>query len=92
MTGELKNLMRTNNPGIIVSMLGMGRMSVCNELLMKSLKVNGVPLIEAPTSWEYFKWKLEYDSERTYPDEDYYKLPPKIDQKSGMIFPLYIRF
>ena len=23
---------------------------------------------------EYFKWKLEYDSERTYPDKDYSKL------------------
>tara|TARA_R100000353_G_scaffold175981_2_gene148126 strand:+ start:44 stop:1723 length:1680 start_codon:yes stop_codon:yes gene_type:complete len=66
--------LRTNNPGIIVSMMGFGRMSVCNELLMKSSKVGGIPLIDAPTSWEYFKWKLEYDSERTYPDKDYSKL------------------
>ncbi|CAM1370594.1 conserved hypothetical protein [Tenacibaculum litopenaei] len=66
--------LRTNNPGIIVSMMGFGRMSVCNELLMKSSKVGGIPLIDAPTSWEYFKWKLEYDSERTYPEKDYTKL------------------
>jgi hypothetical protein len=66
--------LRTNNPGIIVSMMGFGRMSVCNELLMKSSKVGGIPLIDAPTSWEYFKWKLEYDSERTYPEQDYSKL------------------
>ncbi|WP_417887974.1 hypothetical protein [Zunongwangia sp.] len=66
--------MSTNNPGILVSMMGFGRMSVCNELLLKSSKVGGIPLIDAPTSWEYFKWKLEYDSERTYPDKDYSKL------------------
>ena len=66
--------MQTDNPGLIVSLLGVGRMSVCNELLIKSTKVGGVPLIEAPTSWEYFKWKLEYDSERTYPNQDYSKL------------------
>ncbi|WP_322969445.1 hypothetical protein [Faecalibacter sp. LW9] len=65
---------RTDNPGIIVSMMGFGRMSVCNELLVKSTKVGGFPLIDAPTSWEYFKWKLEYDSERTYPDLDFTRM------------------
>lgn len=72
--GETAKAMQTDNPGLIVSLLGVGRMSVCNELLIKSTKVGGVPLIEAPTSWEYFKWKLEYDSERTYPNQDYSKL------------------
>ncbi len=74
MNGQAKQLMGTNNPGIIVSMLGLGRMSVCNELLIKSTKIGGVPLIDAPTSWEYFKWKLEYDSERTHPTKDFSKL------------------
>jgi hypothetical protein len=74
MSGQSKQLMGTDNPGIIVSMLGLGRMGVCNELLMKSLLVNGVPLIDAPTSWEYFKWKLEYDSERAFPNLDFDKL------------------
>ncbi|QNS41710.1 hypothetical protein H0S70_01570 [Chryseobacterium manosquense] len=65
-TGQSGQLMQTNNPGIIVSMLGLGRMSVSNELLFKSAKVGGgVPLIDAPTSWQYFKWKLEYDGDRT---------------------------
>lgn len=72
--GESMRAMQTNNPGIIVSMMGLGRMSVCNELLAKATKVGGFPLIDAPTSWEYFKWKLEYDSERTYPDKDYQKM------------------
>ncbi len=70
MSGQSKQLMGTDNPGTIVSMLGLGRMSQCNELLMKSLLVNGVPLIDAPTSWEYFKWKLEYDSERAFPNRN----------------------
>lgn len=73
-SGQSKQLMATDNPGIIVSMLGLGRMGVCNELLMKSLIVNGVPLIDAPTSWEYFKWKLEYDSERSFPNQNFDKL------------------
>jgi hypothetical protein len=74
MESDSAKAMRTDNPGLIVSMMGFGRMSVCNELLMKSSKVGGIPLIDAPTSWEYFKWKLEYDSERTYPEKDYSKL------------------
>lgn len=71
MEGDSKLLMGTRNPGLIVSMQGIGRMGVCNELLMKSAKVGGVPLIDAQTSWEYFKWKLEYDSERTNPNRDF---------------------
>ncbi len=72
--GQSGQLLGTKNPGIIVSLLGAGRMSVCNELLIKSLKVHGVPLIDAPTSWEYFKWKLEYDTERAFPNRDFGKL------------------
>jgi hypothetical protein len=65
---------RTTNPGIIVAMNGYGRMGVCNELLVKSTKIGGIPLIDAPTSWEFFKWKLEYDSERTYPNKTHSQL------------------
>lgn len=72
--GQSAQLMGTEHPGIIVSLLGAGRMGVCNELLIKSLKVHGVPLIDAPTSWEYFKWKLEYDTERAFPNRDFGKL------------------
>jgi hypothetical protein len=72
--GESLISTQTKSPGLIVSMTGFGRMGVCNEILIKSAKVRGVPLIDAPTSWEYFKWKLEYDSERTYPNQDYTKM------------------
>ena len=74
MESDSAKAMRIDNPGVLVSMMGFGRMSVCNELLIKSTKVGGIPLIDAPTSWEYFKWKLEYDSERTYPEKDFTKL------------------
>ncbi|MBK6983727.1 MAG: hypothetical protein IPH32_02715 [Bacteroidetes bacterium] len=74
MVSDTAKALRTDNPGIIVSMMGFGRMSVCNELLIKSSKVGGIPLIDAPTSWEYFKWKLEYDSERTYQNSDFTKM------------------
>lgn len=60
-------ILGTKSPGVLVALNGFGRMSVCNELLFKSTRVGGVPLIEAPTSWEYFKWKLEYDAERANP-------------------------
>jgi hypothetical protein len=74
MVSDSAKALKTDNPGIIVSMMGFGRMSVCNELLIKSSKVGGIPLIDAPTSWEYFKWKLEYDSERTYQNSDFTKM------------------
>ena len=32
--GDSAKAMRTDNPGILVSMMGFGRMSVCNELLL----------------------------------------------------------
>src|SRR5690554_8211288 len=39
-------------------------MTVSNELLIKSRRLNGTPIIDAPTSWKYLTWKMEYDSER----------------------------
>lgn len=55
-------LMGTNNPGIILANQSVGRMSVSNELLIKSRRLRGAPIIDAPTSWQYLAWKMEYDS------------------------------
>lgn len=74
MKGQSAQLLGTANPGTIVAALGIGRMNVCNELLLKSLRLRGTPLIDAPTSWQYFKWKLEYDVERTHSNENYRNL------------------
>jgi hypothetical protein len=54
----------------MVASSALGRMTVSNEILLKSARLHGTPLIDAPTSWEYFKWKLEYDADRTAKPED----------------------
>jgi hypothetical protein len=41
----------------------VGRMAVSNELLIKSRRLRGTPIIDAPTSWQYLSWKMEYDAE-----------------------------
>lgn len=42
----------------------LGRMSQATDVAWKSLSLGGVPLIDAPTSWEYYNWSLEYGAER----------------------------
>jgi hypothetical protein len=50
------------HPGLMIAGQAIGRMSVANELLVKSRRLKGTPLIDAPTSWQYLVWKLEYDA------------------------------
>ncbi len=52
-------------PGVALAIQAFGRMSVSNEMLIKSRRLNGTPIIDAPTSWQYLVWKMEYDAERT---------------------------
>lgn len=40
----------------------IGRMMQATDILMKSRYLLGTPLIDAPTSWKYFNWKLEYSA------------------------------
>lgn len=65
---ELKALNRTE-PGLLLQMQAVGRMSVSNELLLKARQLSGTPIIEAETSWQYFNWKLEYDADKA---QEYY--------------------
>lgn len=51
-------------PGVALASLALGRMSVSNEMLIKARRLNGTPIIDAPTSWQYLVWKMEYDAER----------------------------
>lgn len=44
-----------------VKLNAMGRMFQSNELLFKSTHLSSIPIIDAPTSWQYFLWKYEYD-------------------------------
>lgn len=41
-----------------------GRMSQATDVSWKSSSLGGVPLIDAPTSWQYYNWSLEYGAER----------------------------
>lgn len=60
--GDSGQLMGTNHPGIIVASHAMGRMTVSNEILIKARRMRATPIIDAPTSWAYLNWKLEYDA------------------------------
>ena len=53
-----------DSPGMLLASQSLGRMSVSNELLIKSRRLNGSPIIDAPTSWQYLVWKMEYDAEQ----------------------------
>lgn len=62
-TDRVSELVGTKNPGVLVALEAVGRMGICNELLVKARRLRGTPVIDAPTSWQYFVWKLEYDAE-----------------------------
>ena len=55
----------TTIPGVILASQALGRMSTSNELLIKARRLRGTPIIDAPTSWQYFVWKLEYDADQS---------------------------
>lgn len=63
------------SPGVKEHGLGMsiifsavGRMRQANDMVLKSRHLHGSPLLDAPTSWRYFEWKLEYDAAVLNPD------------------------
>lgn len=37
-----------------------GRMSQATDLSWKSQDLGGIPIVDAPTSWQYYNWSLEY--------------------------------
>jgi len=51
-----------NGAGDLIAMQCLGRMMQATDILLKSRYLLGTPLIDAPTSWKYFNWKLEYNS------------------------------
>ena len=68
--GKYGKMMGTTHPGIILVSQSVARMSVSNELLIKSRRLRGTPIIDAPTSWQYLVWKMEYDAENIERDEN----------------------
>jgi hypothetical protein len=59
---EFGTISGANNAGSLIAAQCFGRMMQATDLLVKSRSLGGTPLIEAPTSWRYFNWKLEYDA------------------------------
>lgn len=51
--------------GEIVKFSMSGRMAQIGEIVYKANTLNGVPVLDAPTSWKYFLWKYEYDKVRS---------------------------
>jgi hypothetical protein len=58
------------NPGQLIATMALGRMGTSNELLFKSKRLGGSPIIEAETSWQYFLWKQEYDANSVKKNSD----------------------
>lgn len=61
---EMK-LIGIQNPGTTLVLQSIGRMATANELLIKASRLKGTPILDAPTSWQYLTWKMEYDADRT---------------------------
>jgi len=49
-----------DHPGRHIASQCFSRMAQATDILHSSQLLGGTPLIDAPTSWEYYKWKLEY--------------------------------
>ena len=59
---DAHQLLGTDNPGVLVASMALGRMGTSNELMFKAQRLRGSPIIDAPTSWQYYVWKQEYDA------------------------------
>lgn len=70
MDDDHSRLLGTKHPGMIIASQSFGRMINSNELLIKARRLRGTPIIDAPTSWQYLIWKMEYDSEAAEIDTD----------------------
>ena len=57
--------LRSRAVGPTIKMAMFGRMMQINDVVFKSQRYSGLPLIDAPTSWQYFLWKYEYDRVRS---------------------------
>ena len=55
----------TESPGFMLATQAIAKLSIANELLVKSRRLNGMPIVDVPTSWRYLVWKMEYDAART---------------------------
>lgn len=52
----------SSHPGLLAVGQCYARMGQATDVLLKSRYLGGTPLIDAPTSWQYFNWKFEYNA------------------------------
>lgn len=52
------------SPGFMLATQAIAKLSIANEILVKSRRLNGLPIVDVPTSWQYLVWKMEYDAVR----------------------------
>ena len=56
--------MVSGHPGQLILEQSLSRMMQATDVSWQSSSVGGVPLIDAPTSWQYYTWSLEYGAVR----------------------------
>ena len=52
--------------GRIIAMQCVSQMVQANDILLRSQKFRGIPLIDDPTSWRHLTWKFEYDNDAAF--------------------------
>lgn len=57
-------VLKLSRAGDVVYVNTLGRIQQASDVLHRSRRVHGVPLLDAETSWRYFNWKLEYDTQQ----------------------------
>ena len=60
--GVATERMSGGNAGLFVAQSIFGRMYQANDLIDRARELRGTPLVDAPTSWKYFNWKLGQDN------------------------------
>ena len=69
--------------GFTILNQSVGRMMQANDSLMKSRELIGTPLMDAPTSWQYLNWKLEYSAEQSQVDQSPMHVVHSIQEAGG---------
>lgn len=69
---DFKNTVTLPNDSLSPQLMALrsflGRFIQANDVLAHCDLYGGIPLIDAPTSWQYFLWKLEYSASQLMPD------------------------
>ena len=62
---DKRALFEGRQPGVLIADLLRGRLMQTNDIVGSSQRLEGTPIVDAPTSWQYLLWKYEYDIARS---------------------------